>query len=210
VEVQLYLLTALAWGEWPASRPGQFIPAQRAFSTHWRRGWLGCTTDLNASEAKDVSCLFPGIQTQFLVCPARNLLTYLFQMYVTYCGIPGCDTVYSGRYLLPDYTALRIRRKHSLISIVVKSLGSQILCHSDWYVYYFSVLCEKGNISTLCYNLLLNVIHTNKSTFKEGSDFIFCSILRSRLFNAVRWQHFRMAHFSLTAIFQNQLISHIL
>jgi hypothetical protein len=42
VEVQNYnvLTSALAGGEWSASRPGRFIQEERAPSTHWLGGWV--------------------------------------------------------------------------------------------------------------------------------------------------------------------------
>jgi hypothetical protein len=37
----LYLTSALAGGEWSASRPGRFIPRETAPGFHWIGGWVG-------------------------------------------------------------------------------------------------------------------------------------------------------------------------
>jgi hypothetical protein len=36
----IFFTSALAEGEWSASRPGHFIPVERALSTHWIRDWV--------------------------------------------------------------------------------------------------------------------------------------------------------------------------
>jgi hypothetical protein len=36
----LFLISALDWGEWSASRPGRYTPGERASSTHWIGGWV--------------------------------------------------------------------------------------------------------------------------------------------------------------------------
>jgi hypothetical protein len=35
------LTSALDGSEWSASRPGRFIPRERALDTHWIGGWVG-------------------------------------------------------------------------------------------------------------------------------------------------------------------------
>jgi hypothetical protein len=42
------LATALDKGEWSASRPGRFIPRERAPLTHWIGGWVGPRAVLDA------------------------------------------------------------------------------------------------------------------------------------------------------------------
>jgi len=39
---------ALDGGEWSASRPGRFIPKERAPGTHWIGGWVGPRAVLDA------------------------------------------------------------------------------------------------------------------------------------------------------------------
>jgi hypothetical protein len=41
VKMHTFLTSTLAGGEWTASRPGRFIPGERAPGTHWMRGWVG-------------------------------------------------------------------------------------------------------------------------------------------------------------------------
>jgi hypothetical protein len=40
VEIHIYLTSALAEGEWSASRPGSFSPVERVSGTHWIGGWV--------------------------------------------------------------------------------------------------------------------------------------------------------------------------
>jgi hypothetical protein len=35
----LFLTSTVGGGEWPASRPGRFTPAERVPFTHWVGGW---------------------------------------------------------------------------------------------------------------------------------------------------------------------------
>jgi hypothetical protein len=42
------LNSALDGGEWSASRPGRFIPRERATGTHWIGGWVGPRAILDA------------------------------------------------------------------------------------------------------------------------------------------------------------------
>jgi hypothetical protein len=39
VQIHIFLTSALAGGEWSASRPGRLIPGERAPGTHWI-GWV--------------------------------------------------------------------------------------------------------------------------------------------------------------------------
>jgi hypothetical protein len=41
VEIHIFLTSALAGGEWSASRPCCFTPEESAPSTHWIGGWVG-------------------------------------------------------------------------------------------------------------------------------------------------------------------------
>jgi hypothetical protein len=50
VEIYLhaFLTSALDGGEWSASRPGRFTRRERAPGTHWKGGWMGPRTGLDA------------------------------------------------------------------------------------------------------------------------------------------------------------------
>jgi hypothetical protein len=37
---RIYMTSALAGGEWSASRPGRFTPGERAPGTYWIGGWV--------------------------------------------------------------------------------------------------------------------------------------------------------------------------
>jgi hypothetical protein len=41
VWIHVFLTSALVEGEWLVSRPGRFIPGERASSTHWIGSWVG-------------------------------------------------------------------------------------------------------------------------------------------------------------------------
>jgi hypothetical protein len=40
VWIHIFLTSALARGEWSASRPDRFTPVERASGTHWIGGWV--------------------------------------------------------------------------------------------------------------------------------------------------------------------------
>jgi hypothetical protein len=40
VYIHIFLTSALAGGEWSASRPGLFTPGERVPGTHWIGGWV--------------------------------------------------------------------------------------------------------------------------------------------------------------------------
>jgi hypothetical protein len=44
--------SALAEGEWSASRPCRFTPGERAPCTHWLGGWVGPRTGLDDVEKR--------------------------------------------------------------------------------------------------------------------------------------------------------------
>jgi len=46
------LASALDGGDWSASRPGRFIPRERARGTPWIGGWVGSRAVLDLREMK--------------------------------------------------------------------------------------------------------------------------------------------------------------
>jgi hypothetical protein len=50
VQAHVFLNSALLVGEWSASRPGRFIPGERAPGTHWVGGWVGSRGGLDDME----------------------------------------------------------------------------------------------------------------------------------------------------------------
>jgi hypothetical protein len=70
-----FLTSALDGGEWPASRPGRFIPGKRTPSIHWIGGWVGPRTDLDDMEKRKILTL-PGFELQPLGRPTRSQSLY--------------------------------------------------------------------------------------------------------------------------------------
>jgi hypothetical protein len=50
VQIHIFMTSALAGGEWSASRPCRFIPSERAPGTHWVGGCLDPKTSLDDVE----------------------------------------------------------------------------------------------------------------------------------------------------------------
>jgi hypothetical protein len=53
------LTSALAGGEWSASRPGRFTPGERAPGTHWIGGWVDPSAGLD--DVKREFLTLPGL-----------------------------------------------------------------------------------------------------------------------------------------------------
>jgi hypothetical protein len=58
VEIHVFLTSALAGGEWSASRPGPSIPG-----THWIGVWMGLIAGLDDVEKREFLTL-PGLELQ--------------------------------------------------------------------------------------------------------------------------------------------------
>jgi hypothetical protein len=50
VYIHIFLTSALAGGEWSASRPCHFTPRERPLGTHWLRGWVDPRGGLDGME----------------------------------------------------------------------------------------------------------------------------------------------------------------
>jgi hypothetical protein len=59
VWIHVFLTSALVGGEWSASRPGRFIPGERAPGTHWIGGWVDLRIGLDDVENRKFLTL-PG------------------------------------------------------------------------------------------------------------------------------------------------------
>jgi hypothetical protein len=75
VWIHIFLTSALAGGEWSASRPGLFTPGERAPGTHWIRGWVYPRAGLDEVEKRKFSTL-QRIKLQHLGRPVRNQSLY--------------------------------------------------------------------------------------------------------------------------------------
>jgi hypothetical protein len=75
VQSHIFLTSALAGGEWSASRPSRFIPGERAPDTHWIGGWVDPRAGLDDVENGKFLTL-PGLELRLLGCPASNQSLY--------------------------------------------------------------------------------------------------------------------------------------
>jgi hypothetical protein len=50
VQIHIFVTSALAGGEWSASRPGRSTPGERAPGTDWIGGWVGLKAGLGDVE----------------------------------------------------------------------------------------------------------------------------------------------------------------
>jgi hypothetical protein len=62
VWIHIFLISALAAGEWSASRPGRFAPGERAPGTHAIAGWVDPRAGLDDVEKRKFFTL-PGLKT---------------------------------------------------------------------------------------------------------------------------------------------------
>jgi hypothetical protein len=70
--IHIFLASALAGGQWSASRLGRFTPGERASCTHWIGGLVGPRACLD-NVAKRKFLTPPGLELRPLGRPARSL-----------------------------------------------------------------------------------------------------------------------------------------
>jgi hypothetical protein len=75
IKIHIFLTSALAEGEWSASRPCRYTPEERALGTHWRGGWVGPRAGLEDVEKRKFLTL-PGLEFRPLDRPARSQSLY--------------------------------------------------------------------------------------------------------------------------------------
>jgi hypothetical protein len=71
VLIHIFLTSALAGGEWSASRPCRFTSGERVPNTHWTGGWVGPRTGLDDVEKRKFLTL-PGLELRPLGRPVRR------------------------------------------------------------------------------------------------------------------------------------------
>jgi hypothetical protein len=71
----IFLISALAGGEWSASRLGRFTAGERASGTHLIRSWLDPRLDLDDVEKREFLTL-PGLELRLLGRPAHSQSLY--------------------------------------------------------------------------------------------------------------------------------------
>jgi hypothetical protein len=70
-----YLTSALTEGEWSASRPGRFIPVERALGTHWIGSWVDTRAGLDDLERRKFLTLL-GLELRPLSRPDSSQSLY--------------------------------------------------------------------------------------------------------------------------------------
>jgi hypothetical protein len=75
VQIHIFLTSALAGGEWSASRPVRFTPGERASGIHWIGGWVDLRAGLEGKE-KGTLLILPGLQVRPLSRPAHSQSLY--------------------------------------------------------------------------------------------------------------------------------------
>jgi hypothetical protein len=68
-QTHIFLTSALAGGEWSASRPGRFTPGERDPGTHWKGGWADPRASLDDVEKRKIWTLL-GLKTRLHGHPA--------------------------------------------------------------------------------------------------------------------------------------------
>jgi hypothetical protein len=75
VQTHVFLKSERVERDWSASRPGRFIPEERASGTHWTGGYVGPRASLENMENTKFLTL-PGLELWFLGSLARSQLLY--------------------------------------------------------------------------------------------------------------------------------------
>jgi hypothetical protein len=78
VEIHIFLASALAGGEWSASRPGRYTPGEIAPGTHWIGDWVDSRAGLDDLEKRKFLTLL-GLELLPLGRPARSQSVYLLR-----------------------------------------------------------------------------------------------------------------------------------
>jgi hypothetical protein len=73
--VHIFLTSALVGSEWSGSRPGRFIPGERAPDSRWRGGWVDSRAGLDDLEKRKFLTL-PGLELRTLGRLARSQSLY--------------------------------------------------------------------------------------------------------------------------------------
>jgi hypothetical protein len=74
VLIHIFLTSALAGGEWSASRFCRFSPVERAPGTHWIGSWVDPRVGLDDVKTKFLT--LPGLELRPLGSPGRSQLLY--------------------------------------------------------------------------------------------------------------------------------------
>jgi hypothetical protein len=88
IYIHIFLTSALAGGEWSASRPYRFTPVERATGIHWIGSWLDPRASVDGVKKRKFLTV-PWLELQPLGRPARSQSLYQLR--------------YPGSYILLKY-----------------------------------------------------------------------------------------------------------
>jgi hypothetical protein len=83
--IHIFLTSALAEGEWSASRPGRFTPGEWTLGTHWI-GWVDPRAGLDEVKKRKFLTL-PGLELRPLGRPARSRSLYWLRYLGSYVWV---------------------------------------------------------------------------------------------------------------------------
>jgi hypothetical protein len=89
VYIHVFFTSALAGGEWSASRPCRFTPGERSPGSHWLGCWVNPRTGLDGVEGR-IFLTLPGLELQPLGRLARRQSLYR----LSHPGSPFIDMLY--------------------------------------------------------------------------------------------------------------------
>jgi hypothetical protein len=75
VKIHIFFTSALAGGEWSASRPGRFTPGEKAVGIHWIGVWVDPRADLDDLGKRKFLTL-PRLELPPLIRPAHSQSLY--------------------------------------------------------------------------------------------------------------------------------------
>jgi hypothetical protein len=75
VKIHFFFTSALAGGDWSASRPGRFTAGERGPGTHWIGGWMDPRASLDDVEKRQFLTLLE-LELRPLGRPARSQSLY--------------------------------------------------------------------------------------------------------------------------------------
>jgi hypothetical protein len=115
--MNVFMTSALAGGEWSASRQGRFTTEERAPSSQWIGGWVGPSAGLDEVKRRKI-LLIPGLEIRHLGRPAHSQSLYRLRY--------PCSS-YMHTYI-HTLTCHRLKRGFGLVN---RFIGSSLVVTTD-------------------------------------------------------------------------------